>query len=504
MVTQSKYKSNKAKLSVTVSGDIGEFTAGDVLTTDLDIAEYFRTQMLEGNDGKFDMDDAQIIGVVRAVPYVATEGEEAGSSDWDIAVCLAIEARMAGNVEPTEVENVTGRTLPDTRSAIAVDLAPGAYGAWLDQNEAWRNAMHKAAMAPIDNALAPLHVGLATLAAHGVDIKLNGEVTTFKSDMDGRPIPGSEPSDKYLKDNNGSVRTGDRYLFARYKIKPKGSTTLVPYDYWKSVVDATAEGKAWLTELGHLKDAMPGAKEDRGPSGPYAKYSKTLKQGMKRKAEMGYNGMSRGIQAFIGAWFVMRDIGTHATLSKNIGVAFQATTPGREPLVIDSVQPIVIWDKTVERGESKSYTVTSFANLDIEKAIAAGGTYTDVIESTKAGPNESAVEGIPALDTETLPEWLNAGAVFFGPKLHVTDLANACRAKAGKGETNELGFSTEANDLLLNAIKISRAIARVLAMVPGYAERSQQVEELRAAQETARDKLTAAELLERKQDDQAA
>lgn len=453
MAKYTKRSNTASDLVVLVTGDLGDFSKGDKLTKDMDIAEYFRLQMQEANDDWSATDDA-IMAVVRSVPMLDD------AEDWEVSVCEALE--KSNSVQGTQ-ENVIGRgvadALPDQRKPQDVDLAPGRFGVLLDENEAMRTALHAAAMAPIDNMEAPSKVLLASVEFAGITIDNRGFPSDWKSTFDGRPVPGSTPGEAYLKATGNKVLTEHTYTFAEYKVKPKGSTQLIAYDYWKSAVDQTKEAKAFADTINEVKLAMPGAKSKEAAKGKYASLRWSGRQNVKRRNEAGLNGMYRGMKKAVSAWFMMRDIATDPVLSKNIGVSFNVLKPGKDN-VVGLVTPIRIWDKNVENGPDKAYTVSAFSNLDLDKCREEGGTFADLVDSTRTGEQQNDIEGAKPLTAETVKTALTDLAAYFMVRANVVDLISAGNSKPGKGEEDELGFTPEANDIVLNIVNIVRSAVK--------------------------------------------
>lgn len=498
---RSTVVSNTATLAVLVTSDFEGFEIGDTLTKESDIAEYFRSEMAERN-GDWNADDDAIIAVVQRVPQPNVNvdepadfnAEQAGwewsdmterttyfAQQWEESVLEALE--QSNSVQ----EDMTGRgvanALPDQRKAQDVDLAPGRFGVKLDENEAMRTALHAAAMAPIDSMKAPAKVLLASLSFAGITIAVDGMPSEWKSTFDGRPVPGSKPSADYLKKTGNKVLPKDTYTFAEYKVKPRGATTLISYDYWKSVVDQTAEAKAFGKTIDEVKLAMPGVKSKEAPKGDFKDMKWSNRQSIKRENEAGLNGMYRGMKNAVSAWFMMRDIATDPVLSKNIGVSFVVLKPGKDNTV-DSVTPIRIWDKHVQNGPDRAYTVSAFSNLNLQKCLDAGGTYSDLIESTKTGEQEKDIEGAKPHTLDTALLALTDLAAFAMVRTHMVELLTAINSKPGKGEEDEGGFTPTANDAAWNLVMISRAFLPIMNKLEKNG-RFDAIEEIRFAKDKA-------------------
>lgn len=74
----------------TVSGDLGRFQQGQVLTDRAEIAEYYRLSLNEGRDHPLQVPDAEILKVIDAVDVASiTDGDV--DSDIDVVRTEALE-----------------------------------------------------------------------------------------------------------------------------------------------------------------------------------------------------------------------------------------------------------------------------------------------------------------------------------------------------------------------------------------------------------------------------
>lgn len=368
--------------SVTVSGDIGEYEQGQVLTTALSIADYMRT-MYNDTEDNTTLDDAQIMAIVKSIPYVETEGEVHGSSDWEMLVCEAMH--KAGKSDRTA-------PLPDTRSSVAINGSTVSTVAdKFAKNAAFTTNLHNAAYAPEEVKKAPLKLLLSVLDVYGLKVDNYGlvehvEQSAIFSEM---PHPESEPSEEYLKANNNKVKPQDMRKFATYKV---GDETK---DFYKDFIYRQPEGKAIMDEVDQLKIASPG--KNKNTSG--SKYGNRSGQWIKNQLRLWKSredGAIKYMKMAVACMYQWKDIVD--ALGKTTGVRFLMDEEGTPKSRVDEgFSTLQIYDLVAgTRGLTLAtpLTISGFNNLDVQKAIDDGGTYVNLRDSTKRGTKEEKTTAI--------------------------------------------------------------------------------------------------------------
>lgn len=458
----SKFNRNdKPAFSVTVSGDLAPYEQGQVLTKDMDIADYFRVSMAEG-DVVLTMDDAAMMAVIKSIPYIETEGEEHGSTDWEVQVQETLESRNNSNTSDRLTPLVDMSS--DTARLATVGSIASSEGVALDADEQFRKELHTAAQASTETKRASLKMLLNTLRLRGYEWSDRGILSSYTGLLDHWPRPGSTPTDTagdYDKDWRASKT--EKNLYAKYYTNV--GSDKVEYDWYADLVQSTEEGKAELKLLNDFRSAL-----QKEPIGPYKSRAKTWNKNKKRLHEDRLNAMIRAMKGAASCYFQMKDIATDVVLSKNIGVGFVMENPGKDNQVTDGLEPLVIWDKeTAGTADAavKSYSVSGFNNLDIEKALTSGGMFNDLVESTGTGTQEKANKIVWELNAEryrdniqSFAEWMkipgNISEI-------VSDINSWMKGQVGKKRTSE------ANHLLVATIDAAKAFAKLDARFGGNA-----------------------------------
>lgn len=372
-----------SQFSVVVSGDLGEFERGQVLTKDMDIAEYIRVGMQEVNPD-FDMDDDAILSVVKSIPFIATEGEDPatqGSSDWEITISEALESRTRSN------EPKVRRDLSQTTSHGSIAAAQGAL---LDTDEAFRNELHIAGIAPLQNKRAGFRVLMAALKLKGYEIATDGTVL-LQGDIDAYPRPGTYPEDnKGDMDKKWRPRKGQEDEYAEYYINV--GNTSEKRDFYNDLVAATAEGKALLQDISDWALAIPKIGKNGKPGeGKYKNESTGYCYSQLNKYRLRYNSMVRATKVAFEAYFQMQELQEDDLMKSKIEVRFVMKHPDKDGNswddLTDGTDVIEVSSRT-RRADMKTFTMSGFNNLDLNVAREKGSTYTALMESVKRGPKD--------------------------------------------------------------------------------------------------------------------
>jgi hypothetical protein len=269
----------------------------------------------------------------------------------------------------------------------------------MDKDETFRKDMHDVALAPTVTKRGGLTALLNVLRLSGYTIKQATEGTldsygftkddkdnvTFNGYIDTHfPNPDTKPrNSKGEIDKNYRVKRDEWNKYAQH-YRMVGTEKQL-YDWYVEFISRTAEGKADIQYLNDLDNGMPKKKGER--TGPYKAASKAWLQDQKAMYNARFNAKVTAIKKGISAYYQMQDI--MLRLPK-VGCGFEQI---RDPenkeafIVTNGVQPMIIWDNE-SRGVKESYSVSAFNNLDVSKALAAGGTFSDLMESTARGAKE--------------------------------------------------------------------------------------------------------------------
>ena len=379
----AKFGKSEPKFSVVVSGNLGEFERGQVLTKDMDIAEYIRVGMQECNP-EFDMDDETILKIVKSIPFIPTDGEDPatqGSSDWEVEISNALESRAKSNAPKVHADL-------SQRTHVTGSIA-SSEGARLDADEAFRNELHIAGIAPVQNKRAGFRVLIAAMQLSGYQIDTDGTVD-LDGKLDAYPRPGTYPEDKDGDiDKKWRPRKGDENTYAEYYIN--AGNTAEKYDWYGDFVSGTTEGKALLKEIADWSQAIPKKGKNAQPaSGPHKEEHIGYCYSQYDKFRMQYASMVRATKVAFEAYFQMQEIMTDPVMKSKIAVRFIMKNPDRDKNtwtdLSDGTDVIEVTDK---KGRLKAFTMSGFNNLDLAVAREKGGTYTALIESTARGPDEA-------------------------------------------------------------------------------------------------------------------
>lgn len=378
----AKFGKSEPKFSVVVSGNLGEFERGQVLTKEMNIAEYIRVGMQE-NDPDFDMEDDAIMSVVKSIPFFPTDGEDAatqGSSDWEIAISEALESRSRSNAPKVHADL-------SQRTHVTGSIA-SSEGARLDADETFRNELHIAGIAPVQNKRAGFRVLITAMQLSGYSIDTDGTVD-IEGSLDAYPRPGTYPEDKDGDmDKKWRPRKGDENTYAEYYINT--GNTAEKYDWYADFVSGTTEGKALLKEIADWSAAVPGKGKNAKPAtGPHKDQHIGYCYSQLNKYRLRYSSMVRATKVAFEAYFQMQEIMTDPVMKSKVAVRFIMNNPDRDSNtwsdLSDGTDVIEVTDK---KGRLKAFTMSGFNNLDLAVAREKGGTYTALIESTARGTQD--------------------------------------------------------------------------------------------------------------------
>lgn len=405
--TQAKLASTAPFVQVTST--IGDYDQGAVLTKPADIADYWR-EMAELGGVTLVIDDDTIIEVQQSIPgQPATvdsqqDADLVPASDWETEVCGALLSRNKGNAPITPR---APQTLPDTTQQATNRTATARFktgsvallaGLRWDKSEAFRTHLHEAAYAPEKVKRAPFDVLMAMLAVENVTVSPDGMPSeSFKSmELWGYPDPESKPDEAYDKawKSNGTVRREDENRFAEYQ-RDVGDGTLETYDWYEKAFDQTTLGKDIIAHLKDIKAARkPSGNTGAVAAGPHKDRSPNWVEGQFKLWKGRQTSGIRAMKSVMSALHMWKAITDEPTLSKNVAVGFVMDHPDHPKAQIsDGFVTIFIGNKAASIGAQAStpYTLTSFANLDLGKALENGGTYGALRDSVKRGPKEKKV-----------------------------------------------------------------------------------------------------------------
>lgn len=492
-------RGNKSEaFRVVVSGDLGAYTKGDVLTKDMDIADYLRTGYDEGADKPYTGTDDQILAIAKSIPFKATEGEDPateGSSDWEIEIQEIMESRSRSN----EMTGSADKPLPDTRSDVAIASVSGTtahlVAAKLDANPHFREWLLAGAYAPEGVKVSPLNMLRGYLEVYGLTPDNDGYVSGFEKSIlfQEIPSPDAKPSESYLKDHGDKVAKADYKKFAEFKLS-NGET----YNWYEDAFDNMELGKTISAELKAISDGSPGAgKQTKTRTGEYASISLSH---LKIKRDLWNTRRTAALKCLkqgIAACYQWRDV--LVDMAGRVGVKFAMDNRGKPNATIsEGFSTIIVYDKRSPEFATP-YSVSGFNNLDVAKANGDGvGTYDDLIASTETGqrnkdkttifspeflkksPTDRFIAIMPDLQT-----WIEGMGV-------TASLLSACN-KRSKAEDAEFGFDRAANNLKLQIVEFARKFNFIVDSLNKLGDgefmaklETKRVEEERAADEKAR------------------
>jgi hypothetical protein len=461
-------------LSIVVAGNIGEYESGQTLTKLGDIADYFRQGASVDND-KFNMTDDAIIAVVKSIPYKKTAGETEGSSDWEVEIDEALQSRNRSNAP--EVHEDLSRTIAATASEATDALS---HGAAMDKHPAFCTAQENAAIAGVLVKRASVENLLALLVANGYEFRPSGGAETitlaaYTGELDKLPNPNSFPVDKDGNiDKKWRSKPSTRNDYARYYVSTADGQEL--FDWYQQFVAGTKAGAADLAELREFKLAK-NTKTQNG-SGRYKGQSNNWLDGKINTYQTRFNGRVAAVKKAMVCYFMMQDV--VESFEGRIGVGFMPLTPKDRSCVevTDATMPIRIWN--VEGGGyAEVYSVTGFNNLDIQKALDNGGTFSALVESTAKGPNEAKKRTLWEMNQER----------FLDNHVFLAEFFNSSNVAWMQGKANErvkgAGRTEEAKQVILDLCAIYENLGPFYRLFGGDTRQKIQAERNEADKEVA-------------------
>ena len=480
-------RNTKPSFSIVVSGDIATYSKGEVLTKTSNIADYWR-ELCSLGDVTLTMDDEQIVAIAASVSgQPAQDASDADLETWEYEVCNVLESRNKGN-DVTGSKNVP---LPDTRIADMTATGTSAIAALFDSNELYRKSVHDAAYAPEKVKVSPLNLLRAYLDVFKMPVDNRGLIADLeKSVMFSKiPHPDSEPDADYLKKNGGRVLKADENKFAKYKKIVSGKEET--FDWFEDWFLKSVEGKEIVAELDLYKAGHPG--RGRMSKQPTGKYANMEIAAIENKVFLWKGRLTAGIKYIkmaAAAMYQWKDIVTD--LGDNVGVAFMMDNKGKDNASItEGFACLRVYDAK-DPGFQRPYSISGFNNLDVERAVETGSTWSDLVNSTKQGPRETPSKAIAwdmdvFIDNRTLlATWLDTKTV-----AELESRANQ-RVKGTKDRTEE------AEQLIVDICGMYRSLGHFYHLFGGLP--LQTINEKRTKQDNAE---AAQEALVRDQKQQA-
>lgn len=342
---------------ITVSGNIGIFTGGTVLTTAADIANYVRTFMAEGSTDPDTavaklaaLSDDQIVAAIEALDL---EGEE--PDDADLLIEDAVSKLQPG--KPAEKEAPTDAEMKvQAANVSSMFTAADRIAAELDKAEHVTSIVLSDLKAAEDVATNAPRLLRALIQDRGAD---------FVASL---PRPGSEKKDV------GENEPFD--VYKRTESTGKGGHVEKTYFFMNEIADRTTKGREITQAINDLANG----------TGQYALYkdkmSAETEGGKLAQRRLNHRNM---FKKALSLHYKFQDVRTYG-----IGADW-ATVPSDKKdgngnavrVITDSRVCIALWDKNASPPVSINMDVGKFLNLDLDKATKAGGGFDNLLATMK-------------------------------------------------------------------------------------------------------------------------
>jgi hypothetical protein len=388
-------------MQITVTGNIGTFKGGQVLTTDKDIVRYHRVMVNEGADKPTTMSDDAILAAVKSV--------EGDSEDAEMARVALLETGGAVSVSAVNMSSLTG--VPAEAAKLAAIAAKDA---------SLMSHVHELSEANVMQKRKGLTVALSLGEAYTAD-----ELAQF-------PIPGTETG------NNP-----DRYTVEGKNAK--GVKTNKKRSFYRDFAEFTPEGAELKAKLQSIRDdASLGDKE-----------KETRAAGLETRLDY-----LASVYASAVAFIVQLET-INTMFADKVEAVIQEGDDG-EGSYSNSTKPMLVID-LIKKGESKVMSVGAFLALKPKAAEGKGFKELIATSSRKGKGDHTATDTkIPSADKAT--DVILALVNFFDDKDSYAKLAKAVAKEGGDQLIEALGDLNIATDDFMptiqsryDAIKMARA-----------------------------------------------
>jgi hypothetical protein len=421
--------------SYTVTGDLGRFVGGQVLSSNQDIADYYRTMVNEGADNETLLSNEQILTIVRSVPGDGEDQEieriqlmESGSVPTSNLRQIAFTTGSKDDL----LAWVRGELFPDCK--LTDDHIASVVNATMDivNDDASEDDVDLAILEALGTAEQPTPEKVETtlqIVTGGswmakAAVKLDADAQ-FNKDMD------AIVASKEVVDGRAVIIEQDlRKVFGKALSewpewdtwKPEGDTSNREYEgYMKRTQKANGEGYNEKTchKLWDLFEATTIAKEistvveeitkARDSGGSY--------KGISGKAQLNaertlWNSKKNTRRAtFVQA---VRLAHQWDKISSMVGVSCKYIEKpdgkGNEAIT-KSRTPIFMWN-TQKPEENHPCSINTFLKYDVEVANEKGGTWTALLDTVSREKKDKKI-GVPDINSTKLYIDAMNGALFF-------------------------------------------------------------------------------------------
>ena len=366
-------------MKVIISGDIGSFKTGQVLSDDAKIASYYRTCVNEGADKPTTMTDEDILACV-----YAHQDETMTPDDLDM---VRIEQIESGRVPVDDTEPVTN------------DDANGK----VESISAAREEMKRASEVA-DRFTAELNADIAefisakkTVNLKALQFKLKLE-TVFGKAMLAWPIPGSTKKGNDEKFGVGNNQPFDKY--SRY-VAGSGKKT-VASSFYGDIIDRTVFGKDNAKRRAQIIDS--GSTDAKVKATAPAEYKRLSTADRKVVLDQIDNDRTTAISLIGRAVELFQKENEVRDGLPLISFRYAADKDGN----IHGRKVMVLTNKS--DGVTEAMTIGMFKSINVAAATLLGGNLGDVLETLGATDEEEEEKDQDGVAVMTLDTFAAAAA----------------------------------------------------------------------------------------------
>lgn len=416
-----------SKLSFTVTGDIGAFTAGQVLTDEANVATYYRTVANEGADRPTKLTDKDILAIVLSV--------EGDNEDAEMERVSLIEAGKvpAANVPKANV----------TMSAARKELEALELGKRADNNDTLTAHLVKVSDAKQWLSSCAYFIMKDFEAQYGRDVLLTFPIIGARS-HDENDLPTGHPNPDCYK----------------RPTKRKGGGKGQAMDYWHK------HFAAGLKPIREMHDAIAAEKAKEGAAKLGERQLEAFENKYSARIESATGKVKQALELFqqleraanypacVISWekervFKWEDDGTTPVIDPK--TKRQAFTWE----VAEVEKPIYVEDADKETKLYYQYSIQQFLSLDFDKANENGGTFEALIDTVKREPRNEDEDGVGIIiaDKEDALTAINGLASYLSEKANkIALIAFLMSAKDGNEDAKEALTALDAIAVTANGL----------------------------------------------------
>lgn len=288
---------------------------------------------------------------------------------------------------PTALDKSYGTVQQSVK--VSLEKQAATLAAKLGEDETLTGAFKNAILHANENkkSVNSIHFSLLNLMEADPD-------TLECEEMDSWPVPGSMKKD-----------VGDNVAFDRYEYKDSNGNTKKD-SFYANVARNHPIGQAILQEKMVIEKGYSGDLKNK-----FTGITEGDMKRAKRTVDDNFTVFQGKLRLAVAAYFHIKAM--RKAFAKVVTVKYAMTGKSEDDMKVDMSSPNIICIRNkLKAEECRYFTIPNFLKLDIDKAIAAGGAYVDVITANKRQQDDENPDEDKHISIEKVGDFEDATIAF--------------------------------------------------------------------------------------------